>query len=149
MPNYPGTVPVVLAWLDTLTLPADGVGADLPTSPSDWSANGFVQVPVVAGGSPGVYTPVRSPVVQIDCWTNRPNSELPPWRRCEHLAESVVAAMYAVTRPVTINLGEDWHPARLHSIYPISELRRVLDDPAHYARVTFDVQAHWTVIDDA
>lgn len=145
--QYPGSQDVAIAWLGTLGLTIDGIGSDLPGDPTTWATHGFIQVPMVTGGSPQVHVPMREPMVQVDAWTNRPGGELPPWKLADHNANTIVAAMHRQDRPVEIDLGGDYFPVRLHSIWALSEPRRILGDPSRYGRTTLDAAMRWVVLD--
>lgn len=143
---HPGSTLVVCTWLATQALPCDGVGDTLPADPRTWSAQGWVHVPLVVGGSPQIHIPMRQPIVQIDTYTNRPESELAPWGRADHLAAAVLAAAHAMRAPVTLAMPGGYPPVRLHSIWALSEPRRIPSDPAAYARVSADYETRWTVL---
>ncbi len=144
MPHLPSAELVAVAWLKTLDgVPSDGVATTLPGDPTVWAANGFVQVGTV-GGSPAVHTPLRTPVVQVDCWANNSNSAKSPWGKSSALAELVVAATYSI-RPRLLVMPEGFHNARLNTAWPLTEPRRIPGDEAGFARVNFDLALSWVV----
>lgn len=146
--NYADSPDIALAWLNTLDgLPADDTGNVLPGDPTLWATQGFVQVPMVVGGSPDVHLPMREPIVEINAWTNRPGTEEPPWRRAGHLANWIIRRMHAQRTPLDLDLGGDYYPVRLHAVWAASEPRRITGDPSGYARVMFEAQMRWVVLD--
>jgi hypothetical protein len=142
----PGSPLVLIRWLATLGLPCDGIGDHLPADPTTWATQGFLQVPMTVGGSPDVDVPMRAPVVQVDAYTNRPDSERAPWNRAEHLAASVLAAAQDQRTPVDLVMPASYYPARLHSVWANTEPRRIPGDPSGFARVTCDYQMRWVVL---
>lgn len=145
MPNKPTTELVAVAWLMGVSgLPTDMIGPNLPADESKWT-NGFVQVMTV-GGSPNMYIPVRRPVVSIDFWAGNANGNKAPWGKANALAEIVRDACYEddSARPVEISVGE-YDDARVMSVYPLTEPRRVPGDAAGYAHYQMDLQLHWVV----
>lgn len=146
--NRPHTALVALAWLAGVA-GLDDVPADTktPTDDAALTTTGVLTVTPV-GGSPAVDTPLRRPVVQVDAWALAPEAGERPWRRAGHLAELVVAGCYAapdvVARTVTLPAG--YLGARVLSVYPTTEPRR-LDDPEDgMARYTVDLHVAWTAI---
>lgn len=143
---YPSAPQIATLWLGSVELDADGIGTDLPDEPTTWAAHGFVQVPTAVGGTPDIDLPVRAPVVQLDCWTNRPNSPLAPWAKAEHLAGQVVAAALSQRGPVALELPDGFVSVRVDAVWAASEPRRVLGDPSRYAHVSLDLQMKWTLL---
>ena len=143
---YPSSDLVTVAYLSMLGLPADGIDTDLPADPATWSTNGFAQVTAV-GGSPDIYVPVYQPAVQVDVWCTRVGSELPPWNQAGHLAGQLVAATYDTDNlNVSPTLPAGFRPVRVLSAFPLSEPRRVMGDPAGFARVTLDLALRWVIL---
>lgn len=142
----PSARKIAVAWLRTLGLDA-GVGEELPADLDGWAAYGFVAVPIVAGGSPGVDVPMRNPVVQVDCWACRPGSPVAPWGKAADLAEQVMArALTGVTYPPPqLVLPAGFAPARLLSLYPVTEPREIPNDGAGFARLEIDLALHYTI----
>ena len=141
---YPTHKLVALGWIQTLGLDAE-VGLDLPADPTTWSDNGFILVAGPVGGSPGRHVPMRNPVVQIEFWANRPNSELAPWNKAGSLAEQVIDATYRDdTAQWLVSLPSGYRPVFLHAVYPLSEPNELPGDDAGYARVVVDFALHWT-----
>lgn len=139
----PVTDLVAQAWLASLpTLSAGMVGSTLPQGDS-WVTTGFVQVTVVAG-SVDIRTGLRTPHVQVDCWARRPASTKPPWRHANQLAETVLAAAVGGTGQQTVlDLGVNYDRARLLTVCPLGEPRRVSDPDGSYARYSFDLNIVW------
>lgn len=138
---------LVVTWLRTLSLTADGIGTDLPATGDDWEDHGFIQISTV-GGSPMLHTPIRQPSVQVDVWANRAGSELPPWNKAGHLCEEVFAVFedFGLVEPVrahTIVTPAGYNPVRIMAAWPETEPRRMEDDPSSYARYTFDAAVRW------
>jgi hypothetical protein len=146
-PYYPTNELVALAWLGqrvTGLVPAQ-VGTTLPKDVTAWADEGFVQAQAIPGGTPDVDLPIRRVVIQVDAWATTPGSNKPPWHLANRLVELVReatesdAALYGreVTMP-TNYLG-----ARVQAVYLVGEPRRVVGDPAGYARFTVDVAVDW------
>jgi hypothetical protein len=140
---YPSHDLVAVAFLQSLDLPADGIDTDLPRDPADWTNQGFIQVTAV-GGSPEIDVPVYRPAVQVDVWANRPGSEYPPWNQAGHLAAALVAATYDTDNfGISPTLPDGFRTVRVLTAFPLSEPRRILDDPAGFARVSLDLALRW------
>lgn len=136
--KYASTFLVATAWLrqcvDGL---ADIVATSLPST-DKWETTGFVTCGPQFAGVPELYSPMRRPVVQVDCWavfpgqTKKRNDGL-----ANDLAERVVNASYLWTgNPTDVTLPPGVKPVHTTMIYPVSEVRWVPDpDPgmAHYA----------------
>lgn len=133
---------VAALWLETLGLAADAIGTDLPADPISWATGGYVQVSTM-GGSPHPYIPERAPTVQVDCWANRPNSELPPWNRAGDLAGQILNATYE-PQLVALVMPIGFRPARVQTVTVLTEPRRMPGDPSGFARVMLELIMHWT-----
>jgi len=134
---------VAIAWLGGVTgLTSAMVAATLPADNTTWAASGFVTVRTV-GGSPGLYVPMREPVVTLDFWAVKPGSSKPPWYQANALAELVDAGTRASNagRPVTLPSG--YNAARVFSAYFVNEPRRAYGDAGDYAHYTGDLALHW------
>ena len=145
MPFQPSTEQVVVAWIKSIAgVPANKVATTLPANTSAWEADGFVQVTTV-GGTPASHTPVRNPVVQVDCWACNVNTQSPPWGKASSLANLILEATYTDGVPQHVELPEAFYSARLLSAYPMTEPRRITGDIAQFARVSFDLSVFWVV----
>lgn len=144
--KHPGSPLVAITWLRTLGLPCDGIGDELPAEPAGWADLGFLHVPTVVGGSPGIHVPMRAPLVQVDAYANRPNSLRAPWNKAEDLAGALLAAVGDQRTPVDLTMPTGFWPVRLHSVWAQSEPRRIPSDPADYARVSADYEMRWVVL---
>lgn len=132
---------VAQAWLRGVV--GDIVATTLPRDNTTWAASGFVTVATV-GGSSGMYVPLRSPVVSVDCWAVSLNSNRPPWNRAASLAERIQAATYDHDgTPRLLTLPANYPQARVLSAYTAYEARRVPDDEASYARFNFGLSLNW------
>lgn len=132
---------VVVAWLLTCPGITSGMAAtQLPADDTSWASTGFVTA-TTNGGSPNDYYAARVPVVQVDTWGVSPGSNKPPWGLANNLAETVLAATYAAGRTVT--LPNSYPPARVLSVWPITEPRRVYDDAGDYARYSMVLAFTW------
>lgn len=140
--KIPGNDRVAVAWLETLGLTADDIGMEIPP-PAEWAINGFVQASTI-GGSPAVHVPMRNPVVQIDVWCCRLDSDQAPWGRAEDLDGQILEAAYAMTSPAEPPMPAGFRPVRVHSVFAVSEGRRIDSDEAGYARVSRDMEIFWS-----
>ena len=145
-PYPPNAELLAVAWLKSLDgIPTNGVATALPGDPTTWAIDGFVQVTLV-GGTPAVHTPLRNPTAQVDCWANNPNSLKPPWGKAHALLETVVAACYDDgTQQRVFVMPTGFGNARLLTVWPVIEPRRVPGDESGFARVTVDLSMVWTV----
>ena len=141
--RLPSARMVAVAWLNRLGLDA-GCGLELPADLDSWSEHGFVCVPVVAGGSPGRHVPMRSPVVQVDCWACRPGSDVAPWGKAAELAEQVFAAAYQEPLRPQLAMPSGYAPVLLRAVYPVTEPREIPNDGAGFARLEIDMQFVWS-----
>jgi hypothetical protein len=142
---------VAVAWIESIPgFPPGIAGTQLPADTTTWASTGFITVSVV-GGSPDVDTPIRKPVMQIDCWACTPGSNLPPWFQAADLAEQVRLATYDEVafgrelRP-TIN-GITYPTAKAMTAYVLTEPRRIYDDVADYSRYSLTISLQWIQLD--
>ena len=142
-PYAPTSDLVAVAWLRGVAGIEPGqVATTLPSDAASWADLGFVQASTVTGLA-DVDTPERrQPLVQVDTWANAGTSNRPPWNKAARLAELVRIGTEGATGRV-LDLGANYGAARVLSVYLESEPRRVDDDPAGYARFTFDVHVDW------
>jgi hypothetical protein len=139
---------VATAWLATIPgITSAMAGTRLPRPAADgtvpWADTGFVQTTAV-GGTPGMYVPLSSPVVQIDCWATQSNSDLPPWAKANALAMAVWWAAQQNTGTETVlALRTGYADARVMSAYLLGEPRPIYGDPSDYARYTMNVAMNW------
>jgi len=137
---------VAAVWLRGVSgLTSSMVATQLPKDNSTWAASGFVTVRTV-GGSPGLYVPLRSPVVTVDTWSVSAGSAKPPWFQANYLAELIDAGCRAddVQRALTLPTG--YPSARVLSAYLLAEPRRAYGDQGDYGHYVFDLALHWTEI---
>ena len=134
---------VAITWLGGVSgLASNMVAAVLPKDNATWSATGFVTVRT-SGGSPGIYTPLRNPVVTLDFWAVKPGSNKPPWFAANYLAELVDRGCRATDASRPLTLPANYPPARVLTAYLISEPRRAYGDQGDYAHYVADLQLHW------
>lgn len=139
---------VAAAWLATIPgITADMVGTRLPRPATDgsvsWAETGFVQITPVGGGF-GMYVPLSSPVVQVDCWATQSNSDLPPLAKADALAMTVAwAAVENVGIETELVLRDGYVGARVMSAYLLDVPRPMYADPSDYARYTMHVAMNW------
>jgi hypothetical protein len=143
---------VATAWLATIPgITADMTGTRLPRPASDgtvsWADSGFYQVTSGIGGTPGMYVPLSSVVVQIDCWATQSNSDLPPLAKANALAMAVWWAAVENTGIETVlNLRAGYAGARVMSAYLLGEPRPMYNDPSDYARYMVAVAMNWVEV---
>lgn len=142
----PNTELVAKAWLQTLPgVPVGQINTTLPTDTSKWAATGFIQITSV-GGNPGLYSPMRMPVVQLDFWAVSPSSEKAPWGKANNLAETVVAGCYIrELQEKIVDLGS-FGKAFVREAFPLTEPRRIPDEQSDYARYQADFHFFWTAV---
>jgi hypothetical protein len=142
----PGNDRVAVAFLKSY-LGLESIASTLPTDATRWQATGFIQAQTV-GGSPDRSVPRAEPVVRVDAWANSGQSNKTPWGRAEALAEAVRRAVIEFPTEAygqTLDLGADFRNVRVLSVWPISEPRRVENDPSGYARFTSDFALSWVI----
>lgn len=144
---------VATAWLATIPgITAAMVGTRLPRPAADgtvaWADTGFVQVTTGVGGSSGMYVPLASPVVQVDCWATQSNSDLPPLAKANALAMAVSwAAVLNTGIEAVLSLRSGYAGARVMSAYLLGgEPRPIYADPSDYARYTMNVAMNWVEV---
>jgi len=145
----PTTDLVAVAWIATITgLTADGVADQLPADQSTWTENGFVAVPATVGGTPHATSPVRRPVVQVDCWATNLNSDKIPWQRAAQLVEQIrfgTLDRRTFGRALTITNGPvSFGIATVKSARMLTEPRRIWSDAGDYGGYIFDLRLTWT-----
>lgn len=148
---FPDDEKVSVAWLKTLPGVPSTVGTTLPGNPLAWSTDGFVQVTVV-GGTPELDSPLYRPVLQVDVWTNTPNSGKPPWGKAGALAANIIFQTYNVANiEKSIAMPDTFYDVRVMTANVLSQPRRITEradnnsDSSGYARVQFDMELNWTV----
>lgn len=147
-PYLPTTELVAEAWLGQRVpgIVQGQVATTLP-KPSEagvisWADEGFVQVQALPGGPADVDLPQwRRAVCQLDFWAATPSGKVPPWALANRLVELVRAATETQAYGGAVTLREGYLGARVQAAYFETEPRRVLDDPAGYARFTVDAFA--------
>lgn len=127
------------------------VGTTLPRPDGDgvlsWASTGFVQVTAVVGGTPEMYVPLASPVIQIDCWATQADSDLPPWAKANALAENIRwGCLDPANFQRAITLRSGYAQARMKSAYLLTEPRRVPGDEADYARYLVNLTLNWVEV---
>lgn len=149
--QYPTNALVAAAWVGQRVpgIAEAMVATKLPRDPAAWAELGFVQITPITG-SPEIDVPIRRPLVQIDCYAVTLDaggtvSTKPPIGKANRLAELIrvgtelPSAKYS--SPVT--LPAIYGGAIVLSAYPLTEPTEVTEDPAGYARVTFDLAIDW------
>lgn len=137
---------VGVSWLSGVTgLTAGMVATQLPRDNTTWAASGFVTV-VTSGGSPGIYTPLRSPVVTVNTWAANPSSNKAPWGQANNLAELIDLGCRAANAQRVLTLPGSFPQARVLTAYLVTEPRRSYLDEGDYARYIFDLSLNWTAV---
>lgn len=145
---------VAISWLTTLPGITSGmVASTLPVLPTDpvalaasWASTGFLTV-AIAGGTPDLDLPIRRPLVQVDAWWVAPNSQRPPWAKCDQLMAKVMAGCHGTisgTREVNCQAGTSTVPARVYSAWAAMEPMRLYSDDASYAHLRCDLRLDWS-----
>lgn len=132
---------VAMAWLRTIPALAGIVAAELPKS-GDWSGTGFVTVPGIVGGTPGIYLPERNPVVSVHAWATRsPTSKRLPRGMAATLLEEAVAACY---QPVPVlELPAQYKPVWIEYVKVILEPGPAPEPDTNFAHYVMDLQIGW------
>jgi hypothetical protein len=147
MSFYPNAELVAVAWLRAHAgVDVASVATTVPDS-SSWVGNQFVQATVLSG-SPIRDLPVYKPVVSVDAWAFRPGSKKPPWNQASQILETARTATYTHLTGSTAILAmpTGYMNARLLSVFPLSEPRRVPGDQSGYAHYSMDLQFDWTPV---
>jgi hypothetical protein len=131
------------AWLSSVAgLSPSMVATQLPSDLAAWQKSGFVTY-VVNGGSPSIYTPLRSPVFGVDCWAAAKGSSKPQWFMANSLAEKIRQGCNADNAQRWLTMPTGYEQARVATAYLLSEPQRVYDDAGNLARYRMNVQANW------
>lgn len=148
------TAPLVaVAWLSQRVpgVSAGQVATRLPRDTAAWAAAGFVQATVIPSVAPIESGDGRLTVVQVDCWVAKLAADgsvqsKPPIKAAAVLAENVLAATDGAVQDFgkVITLPEGYNPARVLSVYPMTEPSEVPDDPSGFGRVTLDLAIKWS-----
>jgi hypothetical protein len=143
---------VAIAWVSRIPAVAalatqPPVGGSVPADATSWAATGFIEV-LTTGGSPDPEYRRRRPVVTAFCWAVKIGSKKPPWSAAGRLAEYIFDACYtehlthALITPVAE--GITYPTAQIQEVNaPLSEPRKVPNDPAGYARYMIDFEMMW------
>jgi hypothetical protein len=131
---------VAHAWLASLPqLAGQGVGGDLPPV-STWSGEVFIQTTAVSGGA-DPYTPLRSPVVQLDVWAATVHSDRPAWYRAAAYCEYIRDATYGSLGHGLLDMPfPGYAPARLGSVEAHGDPRKAMGDVTGMAHYQLDLQ---------
>lgn len=144
--HYPSPELVAVAWVKTTPgVNSTKVATTLPGDATTWAATGFVTATVV-GGDSQIDVPLHTPVMAFDCWANAANSNKAPWGQAGALASAIQAHTYRVA-PFEVPVPDDFHPARLLSVYVLEAPQRIVSDAAGFARVRVVAALTWTVTD--
>lgn len=156
-PYLPNSSLVVQAWLGQRVpgvVPAQ-VATRLPRTLTSWAAEGFAQVTIIPTPAE-VDIPIRHAFAQIDAWAVAlsPDGSVapkPPVNLAWRLANLIVRATEDDTQRLggfgrPVELPVDYVGARVQAAYLMTEPSEVPDDPAGYARVTFDLALDWARI---
>lgn len=139
---------VMGAWLRTLDgIPDNKINTVLPDV-ALWVDTGFVQIVGAVGGSPWLDAAVQEPVIEVDTWGARANSERPDWGKASALMTIIRDAAQDPIRSVGVIVAVGTRQARIVSLWPISTPRKTLagidqGDPASFARLMIDIQMIW------
>lgn len=142
-PYLPNSEMAMLAWIKANPA-APPAATTLPGDPASWTATGFVVVRAV-GGTGGMYTPERHPVLSLDVWTVNPSpgSQQAPWGKAQALAEQLHRAFFDPARFPIEASWPSYVDAVISSGWPLIEPRKVPGSEAGYAHVSFDAQLDW------
>lgn len=142
---FPTPEQVAVAWLKTVTgVPAAKVATALPGDTTAWADTGFLTVRSL-GGAGDVDLPRALAAVQVDAWACTVNSQKPPWGLAGHLAGLVWQGCYDQPQPGRFVVLDDFYPARVSAVFPLSQPRRIPGDEAGFARYELDLQLVYTV----
>lgn len=144
-PYLPTSDLVVVTWLRTFTPLGGHVATSLPKELPDGL---FMTVRPLNAGIPAVDLPTRSPLITLDAWASAGGkSNKPRWGAAAQMCELVRQACDNDVQRfgVTLDLGADYLPARMQSVYLSTEPRKVENDPSAYARYSFDIIADWVL----
>lgn len=139
---------VIGAWLRTLDgIPDNKINTVLPDV-ALWADTGFVQIVGTVGGTPWLDAAVQEPVIELDTWGARLNTEKPDWGKASALMSIIRDAAQDATKSVGVIVTVGTRQARIISLWPISSPRRPLlgvdqGDPASFARFMIDIQMIW------
>jgi len=151
LPLHANNELVTLAWIrDVVT--AYGVsagttlqGPDPETLVLPWGDVGFVTT-LTVGGSVNTNTPMREPVMSVECVAANVGKSRPPWGRAIGIAELIIRATEwtgwgSTARAVVLPSG--YPGARVWDGSALTEPKRVPSDEAGYARYSFDMSMSW------
>jgi hypothetical protein len=139
------------AWLRAIDgIPDNKINTVLPDV-ALWADTGFVQVVGTVGGTPWLDAPVRSPVIEIDTWGARANTEKPDWGKASVLMELIMTAATGPRTSVDVRFPIGDRTVRILSCWAVSEPRKPITgidtgDVASFARLAVDLQFMWTVL---
>jgi|ERR1700733_6439547 len=143
---HPTSDLVAMAWLQSIpqVLP-NQVGTTLPAPP--WPNNAFIVVCKAIGGSPDPYIQIAQPVLEIEYYAVRPQSNKPHWGKANQLFEIVRHATYdRVNMGRALNIiaqGQEYNGANCLWVSALTEPRKTFNDTGSYACFSSDVQFKW------
>lgn len=147
MPNHATAEGVAVAWCSTLAVPA--VATTLPEL-STWpifagtTVRGFVIVDGVVG-SRIMGNGMRVPVISFSSWAAVQNSDRPQWGAANEMIERIWAQTQRHGFPsVRVQQGASYREAYVHSVYGVSEPRRVPDPDTSRAHYVSEIAMMWT-----
>lgn len=148
MTYHPTDELVAVAWLKTIPALGDGVATTLPTDTATWPTLGtpagpiFVQITIVGGAVELEYNRTEA-IIGVACWAASPTSGKPPWGRASQVAALVRDAATSQRGGGVVTMPVGYGPAVVETVYPASPPRRILSDPADYARYDLDLNLRW------
>ena len=103
---------------------------------------------MVVGGTPHSTSPLRRPVVQVECYADNLNSDKIPWQKAEQLAEQIYFGPLDHTtfgRALTVTNGpENYGIATVKSAVMLQHPHRIWSNAGDYGGYAFDLRLDWT-----
>ena len=148
---WPHAEMVAVEWVKGIAgISSNAVSTNLPRDSSAWTGTGFVQIEGI-GGTPDVDVPLYRPDVTVHCWAVSANSNKPPWWMANQMAEIIKLACYGAVDAESppgrvVDLPDAYYDARVLTVVPTTEPRRVLSDEARFAHYQFDIRLSYVAV---
>lgn len=142
---------VAVAWLSWLKDQGvtEAPAATSRPDPAGWHQTGFLVAMLVGSAASAESPGWRAPIISVDAWAYTPNGGQPPWAHAAGLAQLIHdAAEDGLVPPEPLELRAGYDRARVQTVWPVSDIRRVLEpEGSSYAHYSVDVGLAWVRIE--
>lgn len=144
MLKRPNSQLVIAAWINSIPDLRPGCsGGELPEDNTTWGSSGFAVITVVGGNHHVHSGQLNHPVVQLDCYAQKPNTGKPLWGAANAMLSTIAEACESDLRYRVLTLPNGFGNARVLGCYQLTEERRVYRDDQQSAICEADFHFYW------